>query len=66
MPNYYNYSDFVITSIDIYFEACVEDFNKGIANDDVKELVIWKKDEIDVSQIGFEGIRNGVKKYFNL
>ena len=66
VPNYYNYSDFVITSIDIYFEACVEDFNKGIANDDVKELVIWKKDEIDVSQIGFEGIRNGVKKYFNL
>ena len=66
VPNYYNYSDFIITSIDIYFEACVDSFDKVIANDDVKELVILKKDEIDISKIGFEGIKNGVKKYFNI
>ena len=66
VPNYYNFSNFVITSIDIYFEACVDSFKKGIANDDVQELVILKKDEIDLSKIGFEGIRKGVKKYFNL
>ena len=66
VPNYYNYSDFIITSIDIYFEACVDSFDKVIANDDVKELVILKKDEIDISKIGFEGIKKGVKKYFNL
>ena len=33
---------------------------------DVKELVILKKDEIDITKIGFEGIKNGVKKYFNI
>ena len=66
VPNYYNYSDFIITSIDIYFEACVDSFKTGIANDDVQELVILKKDEIDLSKIGFEGIKKGVKKYFNL
>ena len=66
VPNYYNYSDFVITSIDIYFETCVDSFKSGIANDDAQELVILKKDEIDLAKIGFEGIKNGVKKYFNL
>ena len=66
VPNYYNFSDFVITSIDIYFEACVDSFKNCIANDDVQELVILKKDEIDLSKIGFEGIKKGLKKYFNL
>ena len=66
VPNYYNYSDFIITSIDIYFEAKVDSFKNGIANDDAQELVILKKDEIDISKIGFEGIKKGVKKYFNL
>ena len=27
---------------------------------------LLKDDEIDISKIGFEGIKNGVKKYFNL
>ena len=66
IPNYYNYSDFIITSIDIYFEVSIDSFKNGIANDDVQELVILKKDEIDISKIGFEGIKKGIKKYFNI
>ena len=66
VPNYYNYSNFIITSIDIYFEACIDSFKNGIANDDAQELVILKKNEIDISKIGFEGIKKGVKKYFNI
>ena len=61
VPNYYNYSDFIITSIDIYFEAKVDSFKNGIANDDAQELVILKKDEIDISKIGFEGIKKEEK-----
>ena len=66
IPNYYNYSDFIITSIDIYFEVNIDSFKNGIANDDVQELVILKKDEIDISKIGFEGIKKGIKQYFNI
>ena len=66
VPNYYNYSNFIVTSIDIYFEATIDSFKNGIANDDVQELVILKKNEIDISKIGFEGIKKGVKKYFNI
>ena len=65
-PNYYYYSDFITTSIDIYFEICLDSFNKAIANDVVQELVILKKDEIDISKFGLEGIKNGVKKYFSI
>ena len=66
IPNYYNYSNFIVTSIDIYFEANIDSFKNAIANDDAQELVILKKDEIDISKIGFEGIKKGIKKYFNL
>ena len=66
VPNYYNYSNFIVTSIDIYFEANIDSFKNAIANDDAQELVILKKDEIDISKIGFEGIKKGIKKYFNL
>ena len=66
VPNYYNYSNFIVTSIDMYFEACVDSFGGCIADDDVQELVILKKEEIDLNKIGFEGIKKGVKKYFNL
>ena len=66
VPNYYNYSNFIVTSIDIYFEATIDSFKNAIANDDAQELVILKKNEIDISKIGFEGIKKGVKKYFNI
>ena len=66
VPNYYNYSNFIVTSIDIYFEATIDSFKNGVANDDAQELVILKKNEIDISKIGFEGIKKGVKKYFNI
>ena len=66
VPNYYNYSNFIVTSIDIYFEATIDSFKNGVANDDAQELVILKKNEIDIEKIGFEGITKGVKKYFNI
>ena len=66
VPNYYNYSNFIVTSIDIYFEATIDSFKNAIANDDAQELVILKKNEIDISKIGFEGIKKGVKKYLNI
>ena len=66
VPNYYNYSNFIVTSIDIYFEATIDSFKNGVANDDAQELVILKKNEIDIEKIGFEGIKKGVKKYFNI
>ena len=40
IPNYYNYSNFIVISIDIYFEATFDSIKNGITN--VQELVILK------------------------
>ena len=66
IPNPYNYSNFIVTSIDMYFTTSVDSFDHAIPGDDAQELVILDKSQINLSLFGFPSTKKALTKLFNL
>ncbi len=63
IPNIYNYSDFEVHTLDMFFECQVEDISIIQANDDVATLQFIDPKDIDITKFGLRSIREGVEKY---
>ena len=63
LPNIYRYSGMDIHTLDLFYEAVVEDYECMLADDDVSELRFLPLEEIDASFFGLISVRNAVEKY---
>jgi len=63
IPNHYMYSGFLVDTLDLFFEAEVEDFNMAIASDDVKSIRIVHPSEVNEDDFGLESIKKAIVKY---
>ena len=66
LPNIYHYSGMDIQTLDLFFEASVEDYTGLTAGDDVAELQFVPMEKIDASFFGLNSIRHAVEKYLCL
>jgi len=63
IPNHYMYSGFLVDTLDLFFEAEVEDFSLAIANDDVKSIRVVHPSELNKDDFGLESIKKAIVKY---
>jgi 8-oxo-dGTP pyrophosphatase MutT (NUDIX family) len=63
LPNVYKFSDFNVCTLDLFYEYFIDEFNNLIPGDDVDEIVLVDKKNIDVEKFGLQSIRQGIKKY---
>lgn len=61
IPNIYEYSDFEVHTVDLFFQCKVKDFSKIVAQDDVSELQFIAREKIDPADFGLISIRAGVE-----
>lgn len=61
LPNTYNYSDFEVHTMDLFFKCHVKSFEHIEALDDVAASFFVPKKEIDPSQFGLQSVKLGVK-----
>ncbi len=64
-PNIYNYSDFDVHTLDMFFECEVSDLSKLKADDDVAELEFIAIEDIEIEKFGLKSIREGLSRYTN-
>lgn len=62
-PNTYNYSNFDVHTLDMFFECTVEELGPLKADDDVAELQFIAPEKLDISKFGLQSIREGIKRY---
>ncbi len=63
IPNLYNYSNFEVHTLDMFFECEVEDLTPLRADDDVASLHFLPPSDINPSDFGLISIREGIKRY---
>ncbi len=63
LPNVYKFSDFNVCTLDLFYEYFIDEFKNLIPGDDVDEIVLVDKKNIDVEKFGLQCIRQGIKKY---
>ena len=61
LPNIYNYSDFEVHTLDLFFVCRVEDISRLRAKDDVSELMFLEPEEIRTEDFGLLSIRLGIE-----
>ena len=62
LPNRYEYSDFEVHTMDLFFECKVDDFTNMKAQDDVVELLFIPKNKLNPDDFGLISIKQGVEK----
>ncbi len=62
IPNLYEYSGFVVHTMDMFFQCKIDDFSNMKAQDDVLELLFIPKQELNIEDFGLKSIREGIKK----
>ena len=62
IPNIYNYSNFEVHTVDMFFKCKVDDFSELKAQDDVSELLFIPPNELNPSEFGLISVRKGVEK----
>ncbi len=62
-PNLYNYSNFEVHTLDLFFECTVNTLDNILADDDVEKLEFIAPQNIDTSKFGFASIRKGMEQY---
>ncbi len=62
VPNIYEYSDFEVHTVDLFFQCKVKDFSNIVAQDDVSELQFIAREKFDPADFGLISIRAGVEK----
>ncbi len=66
LPNLYNYSDFEVHTLDMFFECEVDDLSPLRAADDVATLQFIAVADLDVEAFGLGSIRAGLRRYLAL
>ena len=62
IPNLYEYSGFVVHTMDMFFQCKIDDFGNMKAQDDVLELLFIQKQELNIEDFGLKSIREGIEK----
>ncbi len=65
-PNTYNYSNFEVHTLDLFFECTIKELDSLHADDDVATLQFIAPEDIEVSKFGLESIRIGIQKYLSI
>lgn len=63
IPNIYVYSEFDVHTLDLFFEAKLNEIATIEAADDVSELIWMKRNDIDPEQFGLTSIKQAVRKW---
>ncbi len=62
-PNIYNYSDFDVHTLDMFFECTIKDYKPLKADDDVAALEFIALKDLDLTKFGLQSIREGLEIY---
>lgn len=62
-PNIYNYSNFEVHTLDLFYECKASSLSSLEADDDVAALQFIPIKDIDLSKFGFSSIREGLGRY---
>ncbi len=65
IPNLYNYSNFEVHTLDMFFECEVADISPLHADDDVASLQFVAIDDIRLEAFGLQSIREGLGRYID-
>lgn len=63
IPNTYLYSGFEVHTLDMFFECSVKEFSGSRAEDDVSELLIMDKRQLNPADFGLESMKKAVLEY---
>ncbi len=63
LPNTYEYSGFMVHTLDMFFECHVKDFSYITAQDDVADTFWMPLTNIRPEDFGLGSVRKGIKKY---
>ncbi|MFI3292236.1 MAG: NUDIX domain-containing protein [Rikenellaceae bacterium] len=63
IPNLYNYSNFEVHTLDMFFECVVNDTTTIHADDDVASLQFIAPKDINLSEFGLKSVRDGLGRY---
>ena len=63
LPNRYLYSGMVVHTLDMFYEALVDNDASLHADDDAAELAWMPMNEVDPARFGLHSISQGVKRY---
>lgn len=66
LPNNYEYSGFVVPTMDLFFETEIADDAVPIADDDVETLSFVPLTEISPEAFGLESVKKAVCRYLSL
>lgn len=66
IPNIYNYSDFEVHTVDMFFSCKVNDFKGLKAQDDVSELLFIPINELNPEEFGLISIRKAIEKLIRI
>ncbi len=64
-PNIYNYSNFDVHTLDLFFECRVDDLSQLHSADDVASLEFVPLAKIEISKFGLSSIRFGLERYLS-
>ncbi len=62
----YNYSDFEVHTLDMFYECQVENMSPLKAADDVATLQFISPKDVDIAKFGFVSVREGVRRYLEM
>ncbi|MFI3259553.1 MAG: NUDIX domain-containing protein [Rikenellaceae bacterium] len=63
IPNIYNYSNFDVHTLDMFYECTVSDLSTLRADDDVASLQFIAVEDIELSKFGLRSVREGLRRY---
>lgn len=63
LPNRYEYSNFLVHTLDMFFECEVQDTSFIAAKDDVADSFWMQLSDIHIDDFGLVSVRKGLKKY---
>lgn len=66
IPNLYEYSGFLVHTLDMFFLCKVENANKIKAHDDVAECFFMPLEKLKPEDFGLQSIRQGLEKFLNI
>lgn len=66
IPNLYEYSGFLVHTLDMFFLCKVENTNKIKAHDDVAECFFTSLEKLKPEDFGLQSIRQGLEKFLNI
>lgn len=63
LPNTYEYSGFMVHTLDMFFECHVNDTSRITAQDDVADSFWMPLNDLNPEDFGLSSVRKGLKKY---